>query len=170
MVRTSELRGARWDEIDFAKSLWSIPAARMKMREPHVVPLSRRALAVLDELKPYSGPYELLFPGRIDRSKPISENTMLYAIYRMGYHHRATTHGFRALASTILNECGLWRADAIERQLAHREQNAVRAAYHRADYIEERTRMVQWWADFLDGEAARAGGQSDRAAGLGAAG
>jgi len=170
MVRTSELRGARWDEIDFTKSMWSIPAERMKMRDPHVVPLSRQALAILDELKPYSGRYELLFPGRIDRTKPISENTMLYAIYRMGYHHRATTHGFRALASTILNECGLWRADAIERQLAHKEQNAVRAAYHRSDYMEERARMVQWWADFLDAEEGRAGGQGDRLTGRESAG
>ena len=95
MVRTSELRGARWDEIDFEKKRWSIPADRMKMRDPHVVPMSRQALAILDELRPYSGRYELLFPGRSDQTKPISENTMLYAIYRMGYHHRATTHGFR---------------------------------------------------------------------------
>jgi len=80
---------------------------------------------------------------------------LLYALYRMGYHQRATTHGFRALASTILNECGLWRPDAIERQLAHKEQNAVRAAYHRAEYLDERIRMMQWWADYLDGEEAR---------------
>ncbi len=150
MVRTKELREACWAEFDIAKRLWSIPAARMKMRAPHVVPLSNQTLALLAALKPITGSYALLFPGRSDHQKPISENTLLYALYRMGYHQRATTHGFRALASTILNECGLWRPDAIERQLAHREQNAVRAAYHRAEYMEERARMMQWWADHLD--------------------
>jgi integrase len=157
MVRTVELRGARWDEFDFEKKLWSIPAERMKMRIPHIVPLSRQAVAALKELKPITGHYELSFPGRSDNRKPISENTMLYALYRMGYHRRATTHGFRALASTILNESGKWSADAIERQLARRERNAVRAAYHRAEYLDERTRMMQWWADFLDTERAKAG-------------
>ena len=95
-----------------------------------------------------------LFPRRSDRRKPISENTLLFALYRMGYRQRATTHGFRALASTILDESGLWRPDAIERQLAHKEQNAVRAAYHRSEYSDERVRMMQWWADYLDGEEA----------------
>jgi len=161
MVRTRELRGARWDEFDLVeRKLWLIPAERMKMRAPHVVPLSRQALAVLEELKPISGSHDLVFPGRSERDKPISENTLLYALYRLGYHQRATTHGFRALASTILNESGLWRPDAIERQLAHQEQNAVRAAYHRSEYVEERTRMMQWWADFLDGEEARGGAPS----------
>ena len=150
MVRTIELRGARWDEFDLEKKVWLIPEERMKMRAPHLVPLSRQALAILDELRPITGACDLVFPGRSDRRKPISENTLLYALYRMGYHQRATTHGFRALASTILNESGLWRPDAIERQLAHKEQNAVRAAYHRSEYLEERTRMMQWWADFLD--------------------
>ena len=145
MVRTNELRGARWQEFDFQKGVWSIPAERMKMRAPHVVPLSRQTVALLENLMPITGTYDLLFPGRSDHRKPISENTLLYALYRLGYHQRATTHGFRALASTILNECGLWRPDAIERQLAHKEQNAVRAAYHRAEYLEERTRMMQWW-------------------------
>jgi integrase len=130
----------------------------MKMRSPNVVPLSRQTLAVLDELKAITGSYEFLFPGRSDHSKPISENTILYALYRMGYHRRATTHGFRALASTILNESGLWSPDAIEQQLAHAERNAVRAAYHRAEYLAERTRMMQWWADFLDTERAKADG------------
>lgn len=149
MVRTNELRGARWEEFDLDKGVWAIPAERMKMRAPHIVPLSRQVLGVLGQLKPITGRYDLVFPGRSDVNKPISENTLLYALYRMGYHHRATTHGFRALASTILNECGLWRPDAIERQLAHKEQNAVRAAYHRSDYLEERTRMMQWWGDYL---------------------
>jgi integrase len=115
MVRTIELRGARWEEFDFKRNFWSIPAERMKMRAPHLVPLSRQALAVLEELRPITGSYDLVFPGRADRRKPISENTLLYALYRMGYHQRATTHGFRALASTILNESGNWRPDAIER-------------------------------------------------------
>ena len=160
MVRTIECREARWDEFDFERQLWSIPADRMKMRAPHVVPLSRRTLAILKELKAITGSYELLFPGRSDHRKPISENTLLYALYRMGYHRRATTHGFRALASTILNESGLWSADAIERQLAHAERNTVRAAYHRAEYLAERTRMMQWWADFLDAERAKADNQN----------
>jgi integrase len=158
MVRTVELRGARWDEFDFERKLWSIPAERMKMREPHVVPLSRQAVAALGELKSITGHYELSFPGRSDNRKPISENTILYALYRLGYHRRATTHGFRALASTILNESGKWSPDAIERQLAHKERNAVRAAYHRAEYLDERTRMMQWWADFLDTERIKADG------------
>ena len=157
MVRTIELRGARWDEFDLERKLWLIPAERMKMRAPHVVPLSRQALAVLEELRPISGSHDLVFPGRSERDRPISENTFLYALYRLGYHQRATTHGFRALASTILNESGLWRPDAIERQLAHQEQNAVRAAYHRSEYVEERTRMMQWWADFVDSEETRGG-------------
>ncbi len=161
MVRTVELRAARWEEIDFKRNVWLVPSERMKARAPHLVPLSGRALALLAELKPITGSYDLLFPGRSDRRKPISENTLLYALYRMGYHQRATTHGFRALASTILNESGLWRPDAIERQLAHKERNAVRAAYHRAEYLEERTRMMQWWGDFLDeAETERDGGQS----------
>ncbi len=150
MVRTNELRGARWQEFDFQKGVWSIPAERMKMRAPHVVPLSKQTLALLDDLKPITGSYDLLFPGRSDHRKPISENTLLYALYRMGYHQKATIHGFRALASTILNECGLWRPDAIERQLAHKEQNLIRAAYHRSEYSEERARMMQWWGDYLD--------------------
>lgn len=157
MVRTVELRGARWNEFDLEKKVWSIPEGRMKMRAPHLVPLSRQVLAILGELRPITGAYDLVFPGRADRHKPISENTLLYALYRMGYHRRATTHGFRALASSILNESGLWRPDAIERQLAHKEQNAVRAAYHRSEYIEERVRMMQWWADFLDAQEAKTG-------------
>lgn len=156
MVRTNELRGARWEEFDFTKNMWSIPEERMKMRAPHVVPLSRQALAVIEQLRPITGRYDLMFPGRSDLHKPLSENTLLYALYRMGYHQRATTHGFRALASTVLNECGLWRPDVIERQLAHKEQNAVRAAYHRSDYLDERTRMMQWWGDYLDAAEAEA--------------
>jgi integrase len=151
MVRTIEAIGAQWDEFDLDAKLWRIPAERMKMKAPHVVPLSRQVLALLEELRPLTGRYALLFPGR-EPSKPISNNTMLFAMYRMGYHGKATVHGFRATASTILNESG-FHGDAIERQLAHKEQNETRAAYHRAEYVEERTRMMQWWADFIDQQA-----------------
>lgn len=150
-VRTTEAIGARWDEFDLAAGVWNIPAERMKMKAPHVVPLARQVIALLEELRPHSGRYELLFPGR-HPAKPISNNTMLYAMYRMGYHSKATVHGFRATASTILNEAG-FHADAIERQLAHKEANAIRAAYHRAQYMEERTRLMQWWSDFIDQQA-----------------
>ena len=128
------------------------------MRRHTSSPFRDRRWPVLDELKAITGRLRFRLPGRSDHRKPISENTLLYALYRMGYHRRATTHGFRALASTILNESGLWSADAIERQLAHAERNAVRAAYHRAQYLDERTRMMQWWADFLDAERAKADG------------
>ncbi len=149
-VRTGEIRGARWDEFDLDRAEWRIPAERMKMRSEHIVPLSQQALATLDELKPLSGHRELLFPSEKTWKKPISENTMLYAMYRMGYHGTATVHGFRATASTILNESG-FKSDVIERQLAHAERNKVRAAYNRSEYLEERKKMMQWWADFLEG-------------------
>ena len=149
-VRTKELRGARWEEFDIQRAEWRIPAERMKMRAEHIVPLSKQAIAVLEELCELTGKHELVFPGQSNLKKPMSENTMLYAMYRMGYHKQATVHGFRATASTILNESG-FTPDAIERQLAHAERNKVRAAYHRAEYLEERRRMMQWWADFLYG-------------------
>lgn len=148
-VRTGELRGARWAEIDFDKAEWRIPAERMKMREEHIVPLSTQVIEALHELHPLTGRTPLLFPGRSNVNKPVSENTFLFALYRLGYHGRATGHGFRALASTTLNEQG-WPPDVIERQLAHAERNKVRAAYNRAQYIEERTKMMQAWADYLD--------------------
>lgn len=154
-VRSGELRGAEWSEIDFDKAEWRIPAERMKMRAAHIVPLSRQALAVLEELKTLTGNGKLLFPGQSKADKPMSENTMLYALYRMGYHSRATGHGFRATASTILNEQS-WRADAIERQLAHAERNKVRAAYHRSEYLPDRRKMMQAWADYLDALASGA--------------
>jgi len=153
-VRTTELIGARWQEVDFDKAEWRIPAERMKMREEHVVPLSEQAIATLRELHALTGKTPLLFPSRSNAHKPMSNNTMLFALYRMGYHSRATTHGFRALASTTLNEHG-WQPDVIERQLAHGERNKVRAAYNRATYLPERRKMMQAWADHL--EAQRAG-------------
>jgi len=131
MTRPGEVRFARWDEFDLARAEWRIPAERMKMRVPHIVPLSRQALAVLEELRQISGHCELLFPSERKLTNPISENTLSYAMGRMGYKGIATPHGFRALASTILNEEG-FDPDVIERQLAHAERNKVRAAYHRA--------------------------------------
>lgn len=148
-VRPGELRGARWEEIDLKAKEWRIPAERMKMHSEHVVPLSRQAIAVLEQLKALTGQYELVFPSERGR-KPMSENTMTFALYRMGYKSRATPHGFRATASSILNEQGFNR-DAIERQLAHMERNKVRGAYtHHAEYLPERKKMMTWWADYLD--------------------
>ena len=147
-ARSGEVRGAIWKEIDLEKRLWSIPAERMKMRSPHTVPLSQQALAILNRMKIFHGDGGLVFPGIHYPEKPLSENTMLYALYRIGYHSKATMHGFRALFSTIANEAG-FNPDAIERQLAHREKNAVRAAYHRSEYMTERIKMMQWWADYL---------------------
>jgi len=148
-VRTGELRGARWEEFDLDQGEWRIPAERMKMRAPHIVPLSPQSLAVIEELQPVTGQFNFLFPSQRDRRKPISENTLIYALYRLGYHKRATVHGFRALASTILNETG-FRPDVIERQLAHVERNRVRAAYHRSEYLEERRRMMNWWGAYIE--------------------
>ena len=149
-VRPGELRGARWDEFDFKKKEWRIPAERMKMGTEHIVPLSRQAIAVLKQLRPITGTAELVFHGERTRAKPISENTMTYALYRLGYKGRATPHGFRATASSILNEQG-FTPDAIERQLSHIDRNNVRSAYtHHARYLKERRKIMQWWANYLD--------------------
>jgi integrase len=147
-VRTGELRGAHWAEFDLDAAEWRIPAERMKMRQEHIVPLSRQALDVLRELQALTGRGALLFPSRSKATQPISENTILYALYRMGYHSRATGHGFRSTASTILNELG-FPGDVIERQLAHSSKNKIRAAYNKAQYLPERARMMQQWADLL---------------------
>jgi integrase len=148
-VRTAELRGAEWTEFDTEAAEWRIPADRMKMREPHVVPLSRQAITVLEELRPLTGHGRYLFPQRKDAERVMSENTLLYALYRLGYHSRMTGHGVRAVASTILNESG-FKPDVIERQLAHAERNKVRAAYNRSSYMAERHKLMQQWADMLD--------------------
>ena len=148
-VRTTELRAAEWAEIDWEGALWRIPAGRMKVNEPHLVPLSKQALGILTELQGLTGDHRFLFPNQTNPKSYMSENTMLYALYRMGYHSRATGHGFRSTASTILNEHG-FRPDVIERQLAHTERNQVRAAYNHAQYLPERRKMMQWWADYLD--------------------
>jgi integrase len=152
-ARTTELRAARWSEIeniDGNEPLWRIPAERMKMKREHIVPLAPQAVAVLRELRalPDSDATPFLFPSP-SRDRHMSNNTMLYALYRMGYHSRATVHGFRSMASTALNEMG-FRPDVIERQLAHQERNAVRATYNRAEYLNERRAMMKRWADRLD--------------------
>jgi integrase len=150
-VRSSELRYAEWDEFDLNKAQWKIPAARMKMDIPHIVPLSKQAVGVLRELRPFTGPNGLLFPSVRTVMRPISENTINSALRRMGYtKEEMTGHGFRSMASTLLNEEG-WHPDAIERQLAHCEENDVRAAYNYAEHLPERRKMMQWWADYLDG-------------------
>ena len=149
-VRTTELRGAEWKEIDLDDSLWRIPAERMKANSMHLVPLSRQAVGVLRELHKLSGQRQHVFPNGHKPSDFMSENTMLFALYRMGYHSRATGHGFRSTASTVLNEHG-FPPDVIERQLAHGERDKVRAAYNHAQYLPERRKMMQWWADYLDG-------------------
>ena len=147
-VRTIELRGAKWSEFNFDKNEWRIPAERMKMKVEHIVPLSTQALEVIAKLKTLNGNREYLFPNVKSPRRMMSENTILYALYRMGYHSRATGHGFRATASTILNEQG-YNRDHIERQLAHGEGNAVRAAYNHAQYLPERRKMMQDWANYF---------------------
>lgn len=149
-VRPGELRHAEWSEIDLDKAEWRIPAEKMKMREQHIVPLSRQAVAILRELHPLTGAGRYVFPSIRTSARPMSENTVLAALRRMGYtKDEMTGHGFRSMASTLLNEQG-WNRDAIERQLAHGERNAVRAAYNFAEHLPERRRMMQAWADYLD--------------------
>ncbi len=152
-VRTTELRGMEWSEIDWDKSEWRIPATRMKMKDPHIVPLPHQAITILKELQKCNSTRQHVFPNEKRPITFMSENTMLYALYRMGYHSRTTGHGFRATASTVLNENG-FAPDVIERQLAHIERNKVRAAYNHAQYLPERRKMMQWWADFIDRQAA----------------
>jgi integrase len=148
-VRTKELRGAKWNEFDLDAKQWIIPAERMKMKSEHIVPLSKQVIEILNQLKHLNGLYDFVFPGIKDPKKTISSGTLIYAIYRLGYHSRATVHGFRATASTILNEMG-YNHDAIERQLAHAESNKVRAAYNRAEYLEERKTIMQDWSNIIE--------------------
>ena len=152
-TRTGELIGARWGEIDWNRQEWVIPAARMKMRNPHLVTLSRQALEIFKELHEITGKHDLVFFSPANKDKHISNNAVLSALKRMGYAGRMTGHGFRSLASTILNEQRKYHPDIIERQLAHTDRNEVRAVYNRADYILERKKMMQDWADFLDSVA-----------------
>jgi integrase len=150
-VRTSEEIEAPWSEFDLDEARWTIPAERMKMKTPHIVPLSRQAVGVLQALKLLTGNCRLVFPGAIDKKRPMSNNTILFALYRLGYRDRMTGHGFRGLASTILNEHGFDEAH-IELQLAHTKRNKVAAAYNHAKYLKQRTEMMQWWADYLDAQ------------------
>ena len=151
--RPGEVRGARWAEFDLVAGLWIIPPERMKMKAEHRVPLSRQALELLASMQPLSGHRDLVFPSPSYPSKPLSENTLNSAMSRMGFKGTATAHGFRALFSTVANESG-WNPDVIERQLAHKERNEVRAAYHRSTYMADRAKLLQWWADYVDGRAA----------------
>ena len=141
---------AEWTEFNLDEGEWRIPAARMKMRAPHFVPLSNQAVEILRELHPLTGGGRFVFPGEANRSRPMSNNTVNAALRRLGYSKREMTgHGFRSMASTLLNEQG-WHPDAIERQLAHQEQNEIRAAYNYAKHLPERRKMMQAWADYLE--------------------
>ena len=157
-VRPGEMRMAEWSEVDINSAVWSIPARRMKMRDPHRVPLAPQAVALLEELHAATGRCRLLFPGLRSIERPMSENTLNGALRRLGYaQDEMTAHGFRAAASSMLNESRKWSSDAIERQLAHAEPNEVRRAYARADFWPERVEMMKWWASYLD--RLRAGGE-----------
>ena len=150
-VRPGELRGAEWSEFDLERNEWRIPAERMKMGEMHIVPLARQPLEILRELQARTGEGRFVFPAIGKRERPLSENTLNAALRRLGYStNEMTSHGFRSIASTLLNEQG-WHPDLIELQLAHKERNKVRAAYNRAQRVEERRKMMQAWADHLDG-------------------
>ena len=164
-IRSSELRFARWSEIDFETSMWTIPAERetiegvkhsqrgSKMRTPHLVPLSQQALAILKHVHKLSGDRDFVFIGDHDHRKPMSENTVNKALRVMGYDTKVEVcgHGFRTMACSSLIESGLWSRDAVERQMSHMERSSVRAAYiHKAEHLDERRLMLQWWADFLD--------------------
>lgn len=149
-VRPGELRKAEWSEINFEICEWRIPAAKMKMRVTHIVPLSTQAIAILKDLQPLTDHRKYIFSGERTPNRPMSENTVLGALRRLGYSKdEMTGHGFRSMACTILNEQG-WNRDAIERQLAHAERNNVRAAYNYAEHLPERRKMMQHWADYLD--------------------
>jgi integrase len=149
-VRTGEVRGAQWCEFDLAAGMWTIPAERMKAREPHTIPLSRQAAEIVRALHPLTGHIPALFPSRNGDGAIISENTVLKVIENIGFKGRMTGHGFRSVASTYLNNLGTIRPDMIEAQLAHGDKDRVRAAYNRADYMEYRKAMMQFWADTLD--------------------
>lgn len=164
-IRSSELRFARWSEIDFERAMWTIPAEReaiegvkhsqrgSKMRTPHLVPLSRQALVILQQVHKISGDRDFVFVGDHNPRKPMSENTVNKALRVMGYDTKVEVcgHGFRTMACSSLIESGLWSRDAVERQMSHMERNSVRAAYiHKAEHLDERRLMLQWWADYLD--------------------
>lgn len=164
-IRSSELRFARWSEIDFINRIWTIPATReaivgvrysgrgAKMRTAHIVPLSQQAIAILKRIKEISGAYELVFPGDHNPYRPMCENAVNKALRLMGFDTKQDIcgHGFRAMACSALMESGLWSQDAVERQMSHQERNTVRLAYiHKAEYLEARKAMMQWWSDYID--------------------
>jgi len=149
--RPGELRHAEWQEIDLDKAVWSVPEQRTKMRRPHAIALPPQAVTVFRDLHLISGRGRLVFPGVRSNARPLSENTLNAALRRLGYGvNEMTAHGFRTIASTLLNESGEWSSDAIERALAHQDANAVRRAYARGEYWDERVRMAAWWGDHLD--------------------
>jgi len=149
--RPGEIRKSTWAEFDFETAVWTIPASRMKQRQPHRVPLSIQSINLLTQVRALTGHGKYVFPSMRSLSRPMSENTINGALRRLGYGgDEMTAHGFRSTASTLLNESGLWNPDAIERALSHAEKNQVRAAYHRSAYWDERVRMSQWWSDYLD--------------------
>jgi len=150
-VRPGELRQAQWSELDLDGAVWAIPAEKTKMRKPHHVPLSRQVVDLFRALHEQTGPSGYVFPGIRTRARPMSENTINAGLRRLGYAtDEMTAHGFRAMASTLLNESGKWSPDAIERALAHGDADKVRAAYHRGAHWNERVEMAQWWSDYLD--------------------
>jgi integrase len=149
--RPGELRQMEWAEVNFDKAVWTIPVTKMKMRQPHSVPLSRQALAILQAMRSLSGSGRYVFPSIRTRARPISENTINAALRRMGYSkEQMTAHGFRTSASSLLNESGKWNPDAIERALAHMVAGSVRRIYNQSAYWAERVEMAQWWSDYMD--------------------
>jgi integrase len=149
--RPGELRHAEWSEIDLDKAVWTIPEHRTKMRRPHAIPLPPQAVTIFRDLKEITGHRKLVFPGVRSPLRPLSENTLNATLRRLGYTvDEMTAHGFRTIASTLLNESGKWNPDAVERALAHQEGNAVRRAYARGAYWDERVKMAKWWANHLD--------------------
>jgi integrase len=157
-VRVNELLGMRWNEFKEDGAVWVVPAERMKGAQakklPHVVPLSEPAQGILARLREINGDVDLVLDSPARPGHQLSENTLLFALYRLGYRGRMTVHGFRALASTVLNEHSGFPHDVIERQLAHKETDAVRAAYNRAEYLDARRKLMQWWSDWLQQTAA----------------
>lgn len=147
--RTTELIGGRWSEINWEAKRWDIPGERMKMKTAHIIPLSKQALEVLELLRTVSGSGELMFPGDVDPTQTMSNNTILFALYRIGYKGDMTGHGFRGLAATILNEND-FEEEHVDLQLAHMKRNKVSAAYNHAKYLKQRTVMMQWWGDYVE--------------------
>lgn len=154
-VRTSELIGAQWDEINWAEKQWEIPASRMKMKQPHIVPLSKQVIILLKELREISTNPVYIFPSQIRANKHMSNNTLLKALERMGYKGEATGHGFRALAMSTIKEKLGYRHEVVDRQLAHAQRNQVDAAYDRAQFLDDRRKMMQKWADYIDSLSTR---------------